>query len=135
MDGPMEGVAIILGFTLLGTAFILLPLLLLFWAFDRKFFGKWGRRLTVLFRYLSDRRVGTGPLRLWDRLRNRTLRWWHLRSQRCDDTACCDHNVHYLGTDLGCSMVGCAHGIAGGAGDSPLGVSRWSNKDDGYSSA
>ena len=47
MDGPMEGVAIILGFTLLGTALVLLPLLLLFWAFDRKFFGKWGRRLTV----------------------------------------------------------------------------------------
>ena len=39
--------AAILGFTLLGTALVLLPLLLLFWAFDRKFFGKWGRRLTV----------------------------------------------------------------------------------------
>ena len=45
----MDGVATILGFTLLGAAFILLPLLLLFWAFDRKFFGKWGRRLTVCF--------------------------------------------------------------------------------------
>ena len=45
----MGGAAATLGFTLLGTLFVLLPLLLLFWAFDRKFFRKWGRRLTVCF--------------------------------------------------------------------------------------
>ena len=45
----MDGVAAIIGFTLMGTPFVLLPLLLLFWALDRRFFGKWGRRLTVCF--------------------------------------------------------------------------------------
>ena len=32
---------------LLASPFVLLPLLVVFWAIDREFFGKWGRRLTL----------------------------------------------------------------------------------------